>query len=262
MSRRWVASAVSVLFLGATPISYPVAPSTTRYRIDSKSEQVVDLSAMGQPNQSTSATQMAVLTVSLSDTSGGQLMHVVLDTIASDSPMAGADLQQARGGWVHGTLDAWGRAKVTKSSADSNATLAQLKVTMVRFFPVIKPGAKQGVSWVDTVTTETKTAAQAMKLTAITTFTHGGSVTRDGQPAIRIDATSELVGAGTMENPQAGTMQVDLKNSATASYYIGTDGRFLGGESKSEGLSQVRAQMSPIPIPVTVKQTSTFSVLK
>ena len=120
MSRRLLAGAVSVLCLGATPISNTVvAPSTTRYRVDSKLEQVVDLTSIGQPNQTTLVTQMAVLTVALSDTSGGQLMHVVVDTIASDSPMGGADLQLARGGWVDGTLDAWGHAKVTKASADS-----------------------------------------------------------------------------------------------------------------------------------------------
>ena len=260
MSRIWLA-AVSVLGMAAAPISVS-APSTTRYRLDSKVEQVVDLSAMGQPAQTTLITQTALLTIALSDTAGGQLMHVVVDSLASDSPMGGADVVLARGGWVHGTLDAWGHAKVTKSSADSNAVIAQLKATMGRFYPIIKPGAKQGDSWVDTTTTDLKTAAQSTRTTTITTFTHGGSVTRDGQPATRIDAKAETAGAGTMENPQAGTMQVDIKNAATASYYIGAGGRFLGGESTSAGLSQVRMQMSPTPIPVSVKQTSTFSIVK
>ena len=69
-------------------------------------------------------------------------------------------------------------------------------------------------------------------------------------------------GAGTMENPMAGTMDVELKNAATSSYFVGSDGRFLGAESQSDGKSLVRTPMAPDPIPVTIKQTITISVAK
>ncbi len=262
MSGRFIAGAVPFLILGSIAASRPVAPSTTKYRIDTKLEQIVDLSAMGQGNQTTSFDQHAIISVTLSDTVGGQIMHVVIDSLTSTAPVPPEMVQKAQGAWLHGTIDAWGRGKVTATSADSNDMVSQLKGTMARFFPIVKPGAKAGDSWLDTARVDTKTPAQTMKSMTITTYTHAGSVTRDGQPAARIDAASSTTGAGTMENPMAGTMDVELKDSATSSYFVGANGRFLGGESSSDGKSLVRTPMAPDPIPVAIKRTTTISVTK
>ncbi len=263
MSGRLFAGAVPFLLWGAISSINPGAPSPTRYRIDSKIEQIVDLSAMGQGNQTTSFTQLAIISVTLSDTVGGQIMHVVIDSLSSDAPVPSPEiLQKARGAWLHGTVDAWGRGRVTATSADSNEMVSQMKGMMARFFPIIKPGAKEGDAWLDTAKVDTKTPSQSMKSMTVTTFTHGGSATHDGLPAARIDAASATSGAGTMENPMAGTMDVELHTTATASYFVGSAGRFLGSESKSDGKSLVRTPMSPDPIPVAIKQTTMISVLK
>ena len=263
MSGRWFAGAVPFLLLGAMSSLNPRAPTPTRYRIDSKVEQIVDLSAMGQGNQTTSFTQLAVISVTLTDTAGGQIMHVVIDSLSSDAPVPAPEImQKARGAWLHGTIDAWGRGKVTVTSADSNEMVAQVKAMMGRFFPIVKPGAKQGDAWLDTAKVDTKTPSQSMKSMTVTAFTHGGSATREGQPATRIDAASATSGAGTMENPMAGTMDVELHSTATAMYFVGSAGRFLGSESKSDGKSLVRTPMAPDPIPVTIKQTTMISVIK
>ncbi len=263
MSGRWFAGAVPFLVGGLFSAFYSVAPTTTKYRLDSKIEQVVDLSAMGQGNQTTSFTQLTIVSITLSDTVGGKIMHVVIDSIASDAPVPTAEsIQKARGAWLHGTIDAWGRGKITATSADSNEMVTQLKGTMARFYPILKPAAKQGDTWVDTSKVDTKSASQAMKTTTVSTYTHAGPATRDGQPAGRIDVTSATVGAGTMENPMAGTMEVEVKSAATTSYFIGSDGRLLGAESTSDGKSLIRTPMAPDPIPVTVKQIITISVAK
>ena len=218
---------------------------------------------MGQGNQTTSFTQLTIVSITLSDTVGGQVMHIVIDSLASDAPVPTAEsIQKARGAWLHGTIDAWGRGKITATSADSNEMVAQLKGTMARFYPILKPAAKQGDIWVDTSKVDTKTASQSMKTTTVSTYTHAGSTTRDGKPAGRIDVTSATVGAGTMENPMAGSMEVELKSAGTTSYFIGSDGRLLGAESTSDGKSLVRTPMAPEPIPVTIKQTITISVAK
>ena len=262
MSGRLLAGVFPLLVLGSIPTRNPGGPSTVKYRIDSKLEQIVDLSAMGQGNQTTSFSQVAIISVTLSDTAGGQIMHVVIDSLTSDAPVPPESIQKARGAWLHGLIDPWGRGKVTATSADSNEIVAQLKGTMARFFPILKPGAKQGDSWVDTAKVDTKTPSQTMKSMTVSTYTHAGQVTRDGKPAARIDATSATTGAGTMENPMAGTMDVELKNAATSSYFVGSDGRLLGAESQSDGKSLVRTPMAPDPIPVTIKQTITISVAK
>ena len=262
MSGRFIAGAVPFVIWGSMAAVAPGAPSTTKYRIDTKLEQIVDLSAMGQGNQTTSFDQHAIISVTLTDTIGGQIMHVVIDSLTSTAPVPPEMIQKAQGAWLHGTIDAWGRGKVTATSADSNDMVSQLKGTMARFFPIVKPGAKAGDSWLDTATVDTKTPAQTMKSMTITNYTHGGSVTRDGQPAARIDAASSTTGAGTMENPVAGTMDVELKDTATSSYFVGSNGRFLGGESSSDGKSLVRTPMAPDPIPVAIKRTTTISVAK
>lgn len=262
MSGRFLAGVVPFLLVGAFSAVHPGVPTTTRYRIDTKLEQIVDLSAMGQGNQTSSFGQLALISVTLSDTVGGQIMHVVIDSLTSDAPIPPETIAKARGAWLHGTIDAWGRGKVAATSADSNDMVSQLKGTMARFFPIVKPGAKQGDSWLDTAKVDTKTPAQTMKSMTITTYTHGGSATHDGMAAARIDAASSTTGAGTMENPMAGTMDVELHDTAMASYFVGSDGRFLGSESKSDGKSLVRTPMSPDPIPVAIKRTTTISVIK
>ncbi len=262
MFGRFIAGAVPLLILGSIAAARPAAPSTTKYRIMTKIEQVVDLSGMGQGNQTTSFDQQAIISVTLSDTVGGQIMHVVIDSLTSTAPVPPEMVQKAQGAWLHGTVDTWGRGKVTATSADSNDMVSQLKGTMARFFPIVRPGAKAGDSWLDTATVDTKTPAQSMKSMTVTTYTHGGSVTRDGQPAARIDAASSTTGAGTMENPMAGTMDVELKDNATSSFFVGSNGRFLGGETSSDGKSLIRTPMAPDPIPVTIKRTTTISVAK
>ena len=48
MSGRFIAGAVPFVIWGSMAAVAPEAPSTTKYRIDTKLEQIVDLSAMGQ----------------------------------------------------------------------------------------------------------------------------------------------------------------------------------------------------------------------
>jgi len=57
------------------------APRTTRYRIESKVEQVIDLSPVGQAEQRNNLEMINFLTITLNDTAGGQTVHAVLDSV-------------------------------------------------------------------------------------------------------------------------------------------------------------------------------------
>ncbi|MDX2057853.1 MAG: hypothetical protein SFV24_08615 [Gemmatimonadales bacterium] len=239
------------------------APSTTRYRIESKTEQVVDLSKMGQGSQTNAFTQVAFITVSLKDTTGGQVVQAVIDSVSTDAPLPDpGSVQKAKGVWLRGRVDAWGRTTILSTSADSVDLVGQIKNSLARFFPVIKPGAKQGDAWVDTSRVDTKNAQQAIKTTTVTTYNHAGAATRDGQSVSRITAASATSGAGTMENPMAGTMEVEISDSGTETFFVAADGRYLGGESKSEGNSLVRTPMAPDPIPVKITRVSSVTIVK
>lgn len=263
MVGRHVVAVVSFLGLGGFLVSTP-APTTVRYRIESKTEQIVDLSAMGQGSQTNAFTQVAIIAITLSDTAGGKILHAVVDSIGSDAPLPGLAeaAQKAKGAWLHGFVDQWGRTKIVATSADSNDMVSQIKNSMARFFPIVKPGTKEGDTWVDTARVDTKTAQQTMKSTTVTTYKRGGSAARGTETAIRIEASSATTGAGTMENPMAGTMDVELSDAGTETFFLATDGRYLGGESKSEGKSLVKTPMAPEAIPVKITRTTSVSVIK
>ncbi len=264
MIGRHFVVAASLLGLGGLLVAATPAPTTLRYRIESKTEQVVDLSAMGQGNQTNAFSQIAIISITLSDTAGGKVMHAVVDTIGSDAPLPGIaeSAQKAKGAWLHGFVDQWGRVKIAATSADSNDMVSQLRNSLARFFPIVKPGTKDGDTWVDTSRVDTKTAQQAMKTETITTYTRAGSAAHGGETALRIDATSATKGAGTMENPMAGTMDVELTDAGTETFWVATDGRYLGGEAKSDGKSLVRTPMAPDAIPVKLTRTTTVSIIK
>lgn len=240
------------------------APSTTRYRIESKTQQTVDLSSVQQPNQVTNTLQVAIISVTLTDTIGGKTLHVVVDSLSSDLAIPGAAeaAQGAKNAWLHGFVDPWGRTRIVKTSADSNEMVGQLKASLQRFFPVIKPGTKQGDSWLDTVHVDSKTPAQAIKSTTVTTYTLGGASQYGGATATKIEAVSTTTGAGTIENPMAGPMELQLTDQSTEAFYVGGNGHYLGGTTQSSVKSFVTMAMVPNPIPVTATRSTTVTVFK
>jgi hypothetical protein len=256
--------AVAPLLAFGAVMATPTAPITLRYRIESKTEQVVDLSAMGQGSQTNAFTQVAIISITLNDSASGKVMHAVVDSITTDAPMPGLAeaAQKAKGAWLHGFVDGWGRTKIVATSADSNDVVVQLKNSLARFFPIVKPGSKEGDAWVDTAKVDSKTAQQTMKTSTVTSYKRGAAGPRGGESATRIEASSETKGAGTMENPMAGTMDVELNDAGTETFFVTADGRYLGGESKSEGKSLVRTPMAPDAIPVKISRTTMVSIIK
>lgn len=259
----WFAAMGPLALLGLWAADHG-APSTTRYRIESKMHQEVDLSSVQQPNQVTNTVQVAIISVTLTDTVGGKTLHVVVDSLTTDLPIPGAAevVQKAKNAWLHGLVDNWGRTTIVKTSADSNEIVGQLKASLQRFFPVVKPGGKQGDSWIDTTHVDSKTPAQAVKSTTVTTYTLGGAAQYGGAAATKIDAVSTTTGAGTIENPMAGPMELSLTDQATEVFYVGGNGLFLGGTSQSSVKSFVTMAMVPNPIPVTATRSTMVTVHK
>ncbi len=264
MTGRWMFAAIPIGLVGLAAANPPVASKTTRYRIESKTQQEVDLTVAGGGKQTTDVNQLAILSITLTDTAGGKVVHAVVDSITVESPApdAAATAATAKGAWIHGFMDGWGRITVAASSADSNDVVAQMKPMLARFFPVVKPGTGQGDSWVDTANVNVKSTNQAVKSLRISTYTHAGTAAWGGVSATRFDAASATTGAGTLENPMAGTMELELTSTGTESSYVAADGTYLGGESKSTGDSKIRAAMLPDAIPVKTTSSTTVTVIK
>jgi hypothetical protein len=75
------------------------APVSTKYKIETKIETTIDLSAMGQGTQQQNVSQSAFISIAMSDTAGGKVVHVVIDSLATDAPIPGAAeaMAKARG---------------------------------------------------------------------------------------------------------------------------------------------------------------------
>ena len=66
---------------------------------------------------------------------------------------------------------------------------------------------------------------------------------------------------GTMENPMAGSMDVEGTEAGTGTLLLAADGRYLGGTASSKGDMKIKTAMLPDPIPVKVTRSTTISVV-
>lgn len=247
---------LAVLALPAEP---PLpAPLTTKYRIETRVEQVQDLSAFGQGEQSIVQDQAALITISLTDSAGGRAMHVVVDSVASSGPMAppAAALEGLKGAWLHGFLDGQGRARILATSNDTSDVLAQLRATLHSFHPRVKPGFSKGDSWTDTTVVESKSSSQATTTTMVTSYTAAGEESVSGATARRLETRFTGLVKGKIQNPMAGELDLEARETGTGVYYLGPDGRFLGGSATGSGNATVTSPMLPGPIPIKTSRVS------
>jgi hypothetical protein len=151
MSVRSAILASLAFGLAVAPMSRR-APMSTKYRIDTKSQSTIDLSAFGQPAQEQNVGLVTWVTVTLTDTTGGRVLHVVVDSLKYDGtvPIEQASLDSVKGGTLHGLLDAAGRVKNLSATPSGSLVLAQVVGVMHAFFPRMKAGVKAGDTGTDT----------------------------------------------------------------------------------------------------------------
>ncbi|MEO8450695.1 MAG: hypothetical protein ABI647_12930 [Gemmatimonadota bacterium] len=253
----------SIALLGFVVAGNGAAPVTTKYRIEVKAEQTVDLSAAGQGTQTTATTFAGVVRVTLTDTAGGKTLHAVIDDATFDAgPMLAitkATTDSAKGAWIHGLVDPRGKITGLKTSLDSNVVVAQLKTSMISFYPRVKPGFKAGDAWTDTTDVETKNQGANMKTRVVTNYV--ASPASESGAAMKLAAAFSSSVAGTMENPMAGSMDVEGTEAGTGTLLLAADGRYLGGTAHATGDMKIKTPMLPDPIPVKVVRTTTVTVV-
>ena len=212
------------------------APSTTKYYFELKSEQVVDLSVFSQPNQVVNLDLKAWMALTLTDS--------------------------AKGGMIHGFVDPTGKIKNLKSSPTGNTLLVAVQGIVNGIFPRMKPGAKAGDHWMDTTDIANTEGGNNTTIKLILDYTAGATETVAGFPAIKVTATSASVVTGTMENPMAGSMGVEGTGVGGGTFWVGADGRFLGGDLASTLNEKLTITGAPSPVPVKVTQQLKVTVLK
>lgn len=240
------------------------APMVTKYRMEASIEQVVDLSVVGQAEQRNTVNQTVLFTVTLTDSAGGQAMHVVIDSV--DASGVGtpprAVLDSAKGAWLHGFLSKDGQATVSGVSDERSDLVGQLKTSILTFHPRIRAALENGAQWVDTTAVQSKTSSQEMSSVVVTSYTAGGKEQFGGGSAQRIDATVTSKGTGTIQNPGLGSMDISTEETATRTYFVSPAGRYLGGTTSGKADATISAAALPAPIPVKITRETKISVVE
>lgn len=240
------------------------APTTTRYHIDLKAEQTVDLTGFGGPTQHTNLGLNAWVALTLTDSAGGKVVHAIVDSLKADTDapqITALTADSAKGGMIHGFLDPTGRVKNLTSRPASNTLMASVQGVVNGIFPRIKSGAKAGDQWVDTTEVTNTLDGNDTKVALVISYTAEGTESAGGRPALTVRATSTSVISGTMQNPMAGTMGVEGTGTGEGVFQVGVDGRFLGGTLTNTLNQKLTVAAAPAPIPVKSTQRLTITAL-
>lgn len=238
------------------------APTTTKYRIDQSLSQVIDATAAGGARQTISFNTSSFITVTLADSAGGKLMRVVIDSMRGDSttPIPAAVLDSARGAEFRGFVEKSGKplglASVTGTSA-----AAQVQGLLSDFFPWVRAGVKVGDSWIDTTAKVNGVGTDSVTVRRVSAYKASGKETHGTRKAVLIteDFTSSV--AGTQPTP-SGPARIEGNGSGKGSYYIGSDGRYLGGSWQHHSSLRISGSFAPEPLPITITQKTKVTPLR
>lgn len=251
--------------LGTLPAITARSTDPTRYRLESKTETTIDLSAFGQPAQDQVLGLTAWFGMSFSDTTGGRIVRVVVDSAKLEGtlPLGPESADSAKGGIVTGFLDATGHIKNLTSTPAASLVMGQIQAVIGSvMFPRAHPGMKVGDAWVDTMETTNTSNGANLKTRASVNYTAGIAESVAGEGGTRLNADLAITVSGTLENPMAGTMETSGSGTGKASFVIGSTGRVLAGNATSTINQSLKMAMAPAPIPVKTAQAITVTFLK
>lgn len=251
---------VGLLTLASLTGAITAPPAPQRYRIEVKAQQEVDATAVGGGKQSTDLGIIGFITVTMSDTTGGQLAHIVVDSLTfpagMEPPMGITDgPETAKGIYFHGyILD--GKVKGGLKPSTPHQLVALLAGGVEGLFPGLRATAKVGDNWTDTVKTDNTTEGTTQTSTTIIAW----KATPGAGGMLRYEGTS----TGTMmrEGPGPnGKQTINAKISGTRWVHGPALGPMLHGEMKSLQDVLVLIEGMTDAIPVTANTTVTISIL-
>jgi hypothetical protein len=250
--------------LAAAALILPLrdGPSTTKYRIDQSLTQEVDATAAGGARQRITFNTSSFITVSLADSAGGKVMRVVIDSLRGDSavPIPAAVLDSAKGAEFRGFLERSGKPSGLEP-VNPSSPARQIQGLVSDFFPWIKAGLKLGDSWTDTTAKTNTTGSDSVTVRRVSSYKAAGSETWNAKQALRI--TEDFISSvmGTQPTPN-GPARIEGTGTGKGSYYVGTDGRYLGGDWQQQSSLSISGSFAPKPLPVVIVQKTKVTALK
>jgi len=226
-----------------------------RYRVDLNMKQAADLTSAGMGVQESSLSATIFMNVTMSDTAGGRIAHVVVDSMmtagegafAAQFPQTLAD--SIKGAFIHAYI-VDGKPEGTPTfSVDGNPTLGLATQGLSALFPGVSAKAAGKKSWADTVNTNTVNESVNVNSNQVVNWTVTGQ-------------TGDLLtlagsGQGTVTGEQGGNqISGTVTNTLTAVTPI-------GGPARSADLSSnqdMTVLVAQLPEPVVVTVTSTMKL--
>ena len=238
------------------------APVTVHYRLDQTLTQEIDASASGKGKQSISFSTSGFLTLTLTDSTGGKVVKVVVDSMRGDSssPVPAAVFDSARGAEYHAFLSSAGKLSELEPVSTSTAT-QQIQGFLTDFFPWVKAGVKVGDTWADTISRSTVAGSDTVLVRRIVTYKAAAKDKRDNQKAIRVATDYASTVAGTQPTPN-GPAKLEGSGKGTGTYFVTSDGRYLGGDWELHSALTISGAFSDQPLPITITQTTKVTALK
>ena len=215
-----------------------------RYRIEVKSEQQMDMSAMGQGNMNIAISSTAWVAITSRDSAGTTLLHVIIDSAVIDAGELAAQmppemLNIAKGTAIDLAIVA-GKMQVPNPEAIGTSPGMSLIVAGVNMlYPNARTGVKLGDAWVDTTTSDTTSAMGKGKTSQIRKWKASST---DGD-ALVLDI--EFTGTMTMDGAMA---SIAATSSGTSQYTMPPKGaaRKASNETKSDMKMMIAAAGSEV----------------
>ena len=238
------------------------APSTVKYRIDQSLTQELDATAAGGAKQRIAFSTTSFVTVTLSDSAGGKALRVVVDSVRGDSatPIPVAVLDSARGVEFRGFLEKSGKPTGLKPSSNASAA-SQIQGLLSDFFPWTRAGLKVGDSWADTTAKTTGAGSDSVTVRRVSAYKAAAREIKESRKAVRVTENFTSSVAGTQPTPN-GPARIEGTGNGNGFYFVGPDGRYLGGSWQQQSDLKISGSFAPQPLPITIVQKTRVSPLK
>ena len=236
--------------LVAAPIT-PVKP--VKYKAVIITKQITDLTGVGGPKQEVGGTATTYFQLEISDSAGGQVLHMVIDSLIPDtaSQVPAAVLDSAKGSVYHHFVDAKGQL-TEKTITDGGAVASGFASSATQFLPRLKGSLAKGSTWSDTTDVARTIPGGALKVKSVTNY----EVLEPG----KIGAAFASSQTGAQESPN-GTLEIAGTATGTASWLLDADKTIVEFKRKDEAALTITIAVAPAPIPISQVQDITITRL-
>jgi hypothetical protein len=222
-----------------------------RYKIVTRTNTDIDLTAAGQGSQTIALVSTTFVTVNLSDTTGGRLANIVVDSSAFDGGAIAAQLPaemlaDPKGATFH-LFVVNGKAKSSISPTPMSVQAVQAAGGIELLLTGLRR-LKAGDTWTDTTMSDTATAGVSAKGSRVAIWT----AKPDQGSALQLDATW----TGTTS---AGFGQAQMEMKVTGASHVTAVPGELAQKANSTGSGSATMNMAGmnLPMKVTTEITTT-----